>query len=68
MDQGDANLFDPLMGGKEGGGGESNGVMVEDLLGGFSEMVPPDSKSVDSSAGPSNGSATSFFPGTKYPR
>ena len=64
MDQVDANLFDPLMGAKEGGGGpsgESNGVMVEDLLGGFSEMVPPDLKAVDPSAGPANGSATSFF-------
>ena len=64
MDQVDANLFDPLMGAKEGGGGpsgESNGVMVEDLLGGFSEMVPPDLKAADPSAGPTNGSATSFF-------
>ena len=59
MDQGDANLFDPLMGAKEAGG-ESNGVMVEDLLGGFSEMVAPDLKAADST-NPTNGSATSFF-------
>ena len=60
MDQGDANLFDPLMGAKEAGGDKSNGVMVEDLLGGFSEMVAPDLKAADST-NPTNGSATSFF-------
>ena len=59
MDQGDANLFDPLMVGAKEAGGESNGVMVEDLLGGFSEMVPPDLKAADPN--PANGSATSFF-------
>ena len=62
MDEGDANLFDPLMGAKEAGGESNDGVMVEDLLGGFSQMVPPDSKpAVDSSGGPTNSSATSFF-------
>ena len=62
MDKGDANLFDPLMGAKEAGGESNDGVMVEDLLGGFSEMVPPDSKpAVDLSGGPTNSSATSFF-------
>ena len=62
MDQGDANLFDPLVvvGAKEAGGGQSDGVMVEDLLGGFSEMVAPDSKPGESN-GPTNSSATSFF-------
>ena len=59
---GDANLFDPLVvvGAKEAGGGQSDGVMVEDLLGGFSEMVAPDSKPGESN-GPTNSSATSFF-------
>ena len=63
MDQGHADLFDPLLEGKEAGGGPGNGsdgVMVEDLLGGFSELVAPDSKVGDGN-GPATTSATSFF-------
>ena len=63
MDQGHADLFDPLLEGKEAGGGPGNGsdgVMVEDLLGGFSQLVAPDSKVGDGN-GPATSSATSFF-------
>ena len=63
MDQGHADLFDPLLEGKEAGGGPGNGsdgVMVEDLLGGFSQLVAPDSKVGDAN-GPVTSSATSFF-------
>ena len=63
MDQGHADLFDPLLEGKEVGGGPGNGsdgVMVEDLLGGFSQLVAPDSKVGDGN-GPATSSATSFF-------
>ena len=63
MDQGHADLFDPLLEGKEAGGGPgtgSDGVLVEDLLGGFSQLVAPDSK-VDDAKGPATSSATSFF-------
>ena len=63
MDQGHADLFDPLLEGKEAGGGPGNGsdgVMVEDLLGGFSQLVAPDSKVGDAN-GPATSSATSFF-------
>ena len=63
MDQGHADLFDPLLEGKEAGGGPgtgSDGVLVEDLLGGFSQLVAPDSKVGDAN-GPVTSSATSFF-------
>ena len=63
MDQGHADLFDPLLEGKEAGGGPGNGsdgVMVEDLLGGFSQLVAPDSKVGDAN-GLATSSATSFF-------
>ena len=63
MDQGHADLFDPLLEGKEAGGGPGNGSdggMVEDLLGGFSQLVAPDSKVGDGN-GPATSSATSFF-------
>ena len=63
MDQGHADLFDPLLEGKEGGGGPgtgSDGVLVEDLLGGFSQLVAPDSKVGDANS-PATSSATSFF-------
>ena len=63
MDQGHADLFDPLLEGKEAGGGPgtgSDGVLVEDLLGGFSQLVAPDSKVGDANS-PATSSATSFF-------
>ena len=63
MDQGHADLFDPLLEGKEASGGSgtgSDGVLVEDLLGGFSQLVAPDSKVGDANS-PATSSATSFF-------
>ena len=63
MDQGHADLFDPLLEGKEASGGSgtgSDGVLVEDLLGGFSQLVAPDSKVGDANS-PVTSSATSFF-------
>ena len=63
MDQGHADVFDPLLEGKEAGGGPgtgSDGVLVEDLLGGFSQLVAPDSKVGDANS-PATSSATSFF-------
>ena len=68
MDQGHADLFDPLLEGKEAGGGPgtgSDGVLVEDLLGGFSQLVAPDSK-VDDAKGPATSSAHSRYWSIKW--